>query len=429
MIAHLITIGNELLIGDTINTNASWIGNTLTEHGIKVQKVITIGDDLEQITSELEHNYSSDADLLIITGGLGPTHDDVTKTAVQDFFKAGTKIDKPTLEHIKKIFEKRNIPFSSSNHDQAVVPDNCEVMFNKWGTAPGMWFETDGKMLAVLPGVPHEMKELILSEVLPRAAKKIAQAEYYYTQYFQLAGIGESTLSDMVIGDVSVYLKNGTSLAYLPHTNGLTMRVSTFGSDKVEAVKKVSPLVDHIREKASEFIYSENVNDNLGTEIGRLLRQKGLTLATAESCTGGLLSNILTDVPGSSDYFVGGVVSYSNEVKMDQLGVEGENLIEFGAVSSQVALQMAKGVANKLHSDIGLSTTGIAGPGGGSPEKPVGTVWIGYWSKLDHFAIKVQLTKDRWINKEQSAIIALDILRRRLSGIDSFPYRLKPEFA
>ena len=427
MTAEIITIGNELLIGDTINTNASWIGNVLTDHGIRVERVITIGDDLGKIIQSINDGFSR-ADLTIVTGGLGPTHDDVTKKAVKDYFDSGEKVHEPTLEHIKKIFEKRNIPFSKSNYDQAVVPDNCEVLFNKWGTAPGMLFEKKGKKLAVFPGVPHEMKELLVGELLPKLSLKSSSSDYYLARYFLLAGIGESTLSDMVIGDVSSYLKNGVSLAYLPHTHGLTMRISGLGKSRDDAESRLNPLVDYIAKAASEFIYSTNPKDNLSIVAGELLNENNYTLAVAESCTGGLLSDMITNVPGSSDYFNGGITAYANEAKINLLNVDEHAIIEYGAVSKDVALQMARGVAEALHADIGISTTGIAGPGGGSPEKPVGTVWIGYWSEQDHFAVKLQLTKDRWINKEQSAIIALDILRRRLKGIDSFPYRLKPEF-
>lgn len=428
MIAEIITIGNELLIGDTVNTNATWIGNILTDNGIHVDRVVTIGDEQSQITRELDEGLNR-VDLIIITGGLGPTHDDITKKAVKEYFGAGEKLHEPTLNHIKKIFEKRNIPFSKSNYDQAVVPDNCEVIFNKWGTAPGMLFRENGKKVAVFPGVPHEMKELIASELLPRLSLESSGHEFYLARYFLLAGIGESTLSDMVIGDVSEYLNNGVSLAYLPHTHGLTLRVSSMGKSREDAEKRVQPLEKHIAEAAAEFIYSQDPKDNLSIVNGRFLTAKKYTISAAESCTGGLLSDMFTDVPGSSEYFMGGIVAYSNEIKINQLNVDERAIIEFGAVSKEVALQMAKGVARLMGTDIGISTTGIAGPGGGSPEKPVGTVWIGYWSKDENFAVKIQLTKDRWINKEQSAIIALEILRRRLSGIESFPYRLKPEFA
>lgn len=428
MIAEIITIGNELLIGDTINTNASWIGNVLTDNGIRVGKVVTIADDQQKITDELDDGLKK-SDLIIITGGLGPTHDDITKKAVKEYFHAGEKLHQPTLDHIRKIFEKRNIPFSKSNYDQAVVPDNCEVLFNKWGTAPGMLFTRNEKKIAVFPGVPHEMKELILSELLPRIQAPSLGQEYYLARYFLLAGIGESTLSDIVIGEISNYLENGVSLAYLPHINGLTLRVSSLGKSKEEAENNVKPLENHIENVAQEFIYSRDPKDNLGIVTGKLLKERNWSVATAESCTGGLLSNMFTDVPGSSEYFNGGIVAYANEVKINQLNVDERILIEYGAVSREVALQMAKGAAETMNSEIGISTTGIAGPGGGSPEKPVGTVWIGFWSEKEHFAVKLQLTKDRWINKEQSAIIALEILRRRLSGIESFPYRLKPEFA
>jgi len=425
MIAHLITIGNEILIGDTINTNASWLGNTLTENGINVERVITIGDSLDEIIETIRHS-SQKADVIITTGGLGPTHDDITKKALCNYFDVGTKLHEPTLNYIKKIFKKRNIPFSDSNYDQALVPENCEVMFNKWGTAPGMWFNHGTTSIAVLPGVPHEMKELTLQGILPRVRKKMGDTGYYYVHYFKLAGIGESSLSDLVIGDVSKLLKNGISMAYLPGGQGQMIRISCIKETRKAAEREVDPLLKHIREKAKEYIFSEEADDTISAAIGRLLREQELTLSTAESCTGGLIASLITDISGSSDYFEGTIVSYSNDVKIKVLGVDKEALIEYGAVSKQVALQMAKGVAEQLETDIGISTTGIAGPTGGSPEKPVGTIWIGYWSKNEHFGIKTQLTKDRILNKERASAIALDVIRRRLSDIETLPYALKP---
>jgi len=427
MIAHLITIGNELLIGDTINTNASWLGNILTDNGIKVERVITIGDVNEEIKGAIK-NSSLRADVIILTGGLGPTHDDITKKALQEFFDVGTKLHEPTLNYIKKLFKKRSIPFSESNYQQAEVPENCDVMFNKWGTAPGMWFDDDDISIAVLPGVPHEMKDLTLNEVLPRIKKKMGAEGYYLSHYFKLAGIGESSLSDLVIGNVNRFLDNGISMAYLPGVQGQMLRLSCVSGTKESAEKVLEPLLEYIREAAKEYIYSEDPGDTISSVVGKLLMDNQKNIATAESCTGGLLASLITDVSGSSNYFEGSVVSYSNESKMQLLGVRQVSLIEFGAVSKEVALQMAKGVAKKMNTKIGISTTGIAGPTGGSPEKPVGTIWIGYWSEKEHFAVKTLLTKDRLINKEQAAVIALDIIRRRLLNIDALPYALKPEY-
>lgn len=427
MDAQIISVGNELLIGDTVNTNASWLGDYLTGIGFNVSRILTIPDDADAITRALKEGLN-ESELIILTGGLGPTHDDITKKTVADFFDTGMRLDEEVLKYIKKIFERRNIPFSESNYEQARVPENCEVLFNKAGTAPGMWFDTGTKGLAVLPGVPYEMKYLVREHLSSVLAEKFGSAGYRYSRYIKTAGIGESTLSDKVIGDISAYLKDGLSMAYLPAAGGVVLRLSAWGEDEQEAMDRTRALADVIYERAGDHIFGEGKENSLQQELGHLLREKELMLSIAESCTGGAVSNSITDIPGSSVYMSGGVVSYSNRSKMDLLGVSGESLEKHGAVSKEVALEMAKGVANRLHADIGLSTTGVAGPGGGTPEKPVGTVWMGYWSEQEHFAIKAEFTKDRLINKERSRMTLLDMCRRVLKGQERMPYDLKKEF-
>lgn len=428
MRAYLITIGNELLLGDTINTNAAWIGTFLSRYNIEPVKSVTIGDDRKQIIDSLNDALNT-SDLIIMTGGLGPTHDDITKKTLADNFDVGFKEHTPTREFIEKIFTKRGIPISPSNYDQAMVPENCEVLFNKNGTAPGMWFDLGKNVLAVLPGVPIEMKGLMEEHVLPRFKSKMGIGIYALRHYFQTAGIGESTLSDLVIGKLDSYFSNGTQLAYLPHTHGITLRISCVAPDKEAAVAKTAPLIHHIREKARDFIFSEEYEASLESVVGTLLLDKKRTIATAESCTGGLIGSKITDVAGSSAYYAGGIVAYSNELKHQLLGVPKSLIETHGAVSKEVALAMAKGVAQKTKADIGISTTGIAGPGGGSPEKPVGLVWFGYYDSSTHFALKVQFFKNRIQNKERTALVALDLVRRVVSGIKVMPYNLEPEFA
>ncbi|HKI44701.1 MAG TPA: molybdopterin-binding protein, partial [Balneolales bacterium] len=297
MKAHIITIGNELLIGDIVNTNASWIGSTLTQSGIQVEKVVTVGDDHADITESLDQSLQL-ADLVILTGGLGPTHDDITKKTVVDYFGSNLITHEPTLEHVKKIFDKRGLPFTKSNYGQAMVPDNAEVLFNKWGTAPGILFHKDGHIVVVLPGVPHEMKALILDKLLPRLKRSERGEGVYKVYYFQLAGIGESTLSDVVIGDIRHMFNGRMTMAYLPHTWGITLRISCYAGDEKEAEWALEPVKEHIRRTASEYIYSESMDVGLSSVIGSLLRSGGATLSTAESCTGGLLAGRITDVPG-----------------------------------------------------------------------------------------------------------------------------------
>ena len=424
MQCQIISIGNELLIGDTVNTNASWLGQVLTECGVEVTHIHTIGDNLPKMKAVLQAALS-DADLVIATGGLGPTHDDITKKAVTDLFDCELVVDQTVLEFIKKVFEKRNIPFSESNYHQAEVPDCCEVLFNTQGTAPGLWFDRDEAKLAILPGVPYEMKHLMNEKVIPRIRKINGDTELRSSHYITTAGIGESTLSDQVIGDLSEVLTDDTNVAYLPSPQGTRIRISAYGTSEEQIKQRIQPVADFIKKKAGYLIIGEGKDLVLAKALGDLLTEKGLWVSVAESCTGGYVANAITDIPGSSSYMKGGVISYANEVKTNQLGVAAEDLDKYGAVSKPVALQMAKGVAQRLDTNIGISTTGIAGPGGGTDEKPVGMVWIGFWSKDQHFALQAHFTNDRLINKERTAAVALETVRRTVLNINEMPYGLK----
>lgn len=428
MQCQIINVGNELLIGDTPNTNAGWLGQMLTEAGIDVTYIHTIGDNLNTLKSVISAAIS-DSDLVITTGGLGPTHDDITKKAVTEIFDCEMKVDEEVLNFIKKTFEKRNIPISKSNYQQAEVPDCCEVLFNKQGTAPGMWFEREQAKLAVLPGVPFEMKHLIKEKVLPRLRKINGDTVQYLSRYFSTAGVGESTLSDEIIGDLNPVVGNEVSVAYLPNPQGADIRISASGNSKRDIENKIAPVTSFIKKKAGYLIIGEGKDMSIPKAVGQVLRDRDLWLATAESCTGGFISNAITDIPGSSRYFKGGVNAYSNDVKMNHLNVNSDAISENGAVSKPVALQMAKGVAQNLGADIGISTTGIAGPSGGTNEKPVGMVWIGFWRPEQHFALKAHFTNDRFINKERSSAVALETVRRCVLDIPEMPYGLKKDMA
>ncbi|WP_138429573.1 competence/damage-inducible protein A [Fodinibius saliphilus] len=424
MQCHIISIGNELLIGDTINTNASWLGDVLTKIGIDVTHVHTIGDDYAIMKATL-NTALDEADLIITTGGLGPTHDDITKKVVTELFECELKVDKEILEFIKKVFRERNIPFSKSNYHQAEVPDCCEALFNSQGTAPGMWFDRQGTKLAVLPGVPYEMKHLMNEKVLPKIQSSYRESVFRYSHYITTAGVGESTLSDRIIGDLTATLPKEVSVAYLPSPQGTRIRVSAYGSSREEVDEKIKPVIEHIKRKAGYLIIGEGKDLTLAEAVGQTLAEHKLLLATAESCTGGYVANAITNIPGSSRYFKGGISAYSNEVKMNQLGVNGESIEQYGAVSKAVALEMAEGAAKQLGTDMAISTTGVAGPGGGTEEKPVGTVWIGFYSNKQHFALDARFTNDRLINKERSAAVALEMVRRCILDIDEMPYGLK----
>ncbi len=426
MKVEIISIGNELLIGDTLNTNASWMGEFMTEHGFEVVRVHTISDNINHIKETVSGALST-TDVVLCTGGLGPTHDDITKKALAELFGMNMRTDQEVLTFVKNMFLERNIPFSQSNFGQAEVPEHCEVLFNKAGTAPGMWFNVNGKYLAVMPGVPHEMKYLMKNGVAQKLRESFGDVGYLYSHYIKTAGIGESTLSDNVLGNLDRFLNNGVSLAFLPMAGGVTLRLNGQGATKEQARASISSLLNYILDAAAEFIIGEGKSLTVSEVVGKLLIGQKLTIATAESCTGGMIANELTNIAGSSAYVMGGIVAYSNSVKMNHLNVCPSDLETYGAVSKQVALQMAKGVALNLGADIGVSTTGVAGPGGGTDEKPVGTVWIAFWSKQEHFAIKAMFTKDRIINKERATRTVLELLRRNLTGIDSIPYNLEKQ--
>lgn len=434
MKAALITIGNELLIGDIINTNAAWMGTFLTQRHISPVYSITIGDEAEIITSALDEALPK-ADIVLITGGLGPTHDDITKYILAEYTGGKLTEHAETRQAIIQNFRQRGIPISESNLAQAQVPDSAEVLFNARGTAPGMWFdlkpETHGKkgIIVAMPGVPSEMKHLMEHKVWPKLSARLGKNGVLFRHYMNTAGIGESTLSELTIGDVSAMLTNGVELAFLPHTHGVGLRITSTGVSEEAAAEKARPLLEHIRKTAGDFIYSEVYNDTLPACAGQLLKKKAKTVATAESCTGGLLGSLITDVPGSSAWYRGSITAYHNELKTALLDVPEATLAAHGAVSKETALIMARNAAQTLGADIGLSTTGIAGPGGGSEEKPVGLVWFGYYDGTHHFALRAQFFKGRKLNKERTALVALDILRRVLSDIPRMPYDAAPQHA
>src|SRR5699024_1584180 len=407
MQCQIISIGDELLIGDIVNTNASWLAQALTEIGVDVDRIVTIKDELPVIKDAIEQALLS-ADTVITTGGLGPTHDDVTKQAVTELFDSELVLHEPTLSFIRKVFEKRNIPFSKSNYHQAEVPDNCEILINTQGTAPGMWFQRGEKGLAVLPGIPYEMKHLIHKYVLPKLKGSLRDQEVRKSYYIHTSGIGESTLSDVIIGELNSFLNANVTVAYLPGREGVRIRIRARASTEAELEENVEKLVGHIREKAGLYIVGEGKELRLTEAVGEKLHQQNMTIATAESCTGGSVADALTDIPGSGRYVKGAIIAYDNEVKVQQLGVTVKTLEKVGAVSKEVALQMARGAAQKLNASIGVSTTGIAGPGGGTKQKPVGLVWMGFWSKDQHFAIRGQFTKNRLANKERTTAVVLE---------------------
>lgn len=411
MRAVILTIGDELLIGQVLNSNAAWLGEQLGLSGIDVSRVVTVGDDLEVLEEQLKQALQ-ESDLVVATGGLGPTHDDVTREAVTHVFGCKLEFHPEIYEAIRRRFEGRGRRMSESNRSQAMVPEGFTVLPNAAGTAPGLWHQGGGRaMLAVLPGVPHEMKRLFRVEVQPRVLER-GDVRVIEHRTLRTAGIGESSLQD-AIGDLSGVLSDTLRLAYLPSTAGVRLRLTAFGRSREEVRSQLAQLERRLRAHVGRFIYGTD-DETLEEVLGRMLSTRSLTIAVAESCTGGYVAHTLTNVSGSSSYMLGGVIAYSNRVKRQLLGVDAGVLESEGAVSETVARTMAAAIREQLGADIGISTTGIAGPTGGTPEKPVGTVWIGYADARGAEARRLRLVEERLLNKELTATLLLDHVRRKL---------------
>jgi len=414
MKAYIITIGDEILLGNTLNTNAAYIGEQLFEINISVQKTSVVGDDNNFILDELKL-ASETTDLILITGGLGPTHDDVTRKSIVDFFNTELVENKEVLEDVKALFEKRKRKVTNVNIDQARVPKIAEVIRNQLGTAPGLWIKRDNKIYVVMPGVPYEMQAMMESTVIPKLKERVGDGQKILIKKMLLTtGIPESTLYER-LGNIDELLQ-GAKLAFLPNQFGVKLRLSVEGEDEKELKNKITEVEQRIRSKAGRFIYGVG-EDQLEAVVGRLLLERELKIATAESCTGGLVGNMLTNISGSSKYFERGVICYSNAAKVEILKVDEDTLAEHGAVSMEVAMQMAEGVKSTSGADIGLATTGIMGPTGATADKPIGLVYIGYCDDKVCTAKKFNFGDDRLLNKQRTAQAALDFLRRQLLGI------------
>ena len=414
MKAYIITIGDEILLGNTLNTNAAYIGEQLSEISIPVIKTSVVGDDNPSIYSEIRL-ASETTDLIIITGGLGPTHDDVTRKSVVDFFNTELVENQEVLEDIKLMFEKRKRKVTNVNLDQAKVPKIAEVIRNRLGTAPGLWIEHENKIFIVMPGVPYEMQGMMESTVIPKLSeRKDIEQKIFKKKMILTTGIPESTLYER-LGDLDELLQ-GSKLAFLPNQYGVKLRISAEGEDEKFVNEKMMEIEQKIRAKAGRFIYGVG-EDLLEAVLGKLLMERELKIATAESCTGGLIGNMITNISGSSKYFERGIICYSNAAKVELLKVDEDVLAEYGAVSQEVAMQMAEGVKSTSGADIGISTTGIMGPTGATTDKPVGLVYIGYCDEKVCTSKKFIFGDDRLLNKQRTAQAALDFARRQLLGI------------
>ncbi|HCE58003.1 MAG TPA: competence/damage-inducible protein A [Prolixibacteraceae bacterium] len=408
MKAEIITIGDEILIGQIVDTNSAWIAEQFNIHGIEIYQITSVHDSREHILEALK-NAAEKVDLVIMTGGLGPTKDDITKKTLCEFFGSELVLHEPTLEHIKNRFVKRNIDINKLNRDQALVPDNCTVLYNQLGTAPGLWFESNNTIFVSLPGVPFEMKYLVENEVLPRLVKT-GKTRAIYHKTILTQGIPESMLA-MKIEDFENNLPDNVKLAYLPSPMAVRLRLSATGTSKNELEKLVETEVSKLQQIIPEAIYGYG-NETMAEAIGKLLLKAGKTLGVAESCTGGFISHLITSVPGCSVWYNGSVTAYANQVKQNVLGVRAETLEKFGAVSEETACEMAVGARKVLDADFTVATTGIAGPDGGTPDKPVGTVWIAVATEEAVSAQKFVFGDNRERNILRSGQTALQFLRK-----------------
>ncbi len=415
LIASIVTVGDELLVGQVVDTNASYLAAELTRLGVSVSYSLTVGDDQEAIRAVIEDGMRR-CDLTVVTGGLGPTPDDLTREAAAAFTGSPLTVDPKILAAIERHFASLGRSVPSGSERVASVPGGFEIFPNSKGTAPGLWHKgANGNAVVLLPGVPHEMKAIFSDHVIPRVMQMDGRAEIAQ-RTIKTAGVGETLLQSQ-IESISHLLEPDLRIAYLPGAYSVRVRLTIRGND---ASKRLDAAEKCIRAELGSVIFGQD-DDTLESVLGSLLRGQGMTIAVAESCTGGLVLNQLTDVPGSSDYVLGGVIAYSNLIKLHRLDVDVDILDRFGAVSEPVAVQMAEGVRTYFGSDVGLSVTGIAGPSGGTAEKPVGLVWIGYADAHEAWAVKHQFGQDRDHNKQKSVVAALNIalqsLRNRSGSI------------
>ncbi len=410
ILAEIITIGDELLIGQVIDTNSAWMGQKLNEIGIKVRQITSISDDKLHILTTLSEAKKR-ADVILITGGLGPTKDDITKKTLCEFFGSELVFHEPSFKIIEEIFNSRGRTITDTNRQQAFVPSKCEVLLNKNGTAPGMWFNDGQTIFISMPGVPNEMKGLMDTQVIPQLRSKFNLAPIVHKTILT-QGIGESFLSDM-IEKWELELPQYMKLAYLPSAGMVRLRITASGKEDEVLRKEVDAQADELKKIISDYIFGYE-SDQLENLIGELLVQKGKTLSTAESCTGGFIAHKITSVPGSSQYFMGSILPYSNDLKTGLLKVDPKLIEKHGAVSQEVVTQMAELAREMLNTDYAIATSGIAGPTGGSEQKPVGTVWIGIAGPHKTLSWKVQLGSNRLRIITETALHALNGLRKEL---------------
>lgn len=401
---EIINIGDELLIGQVVNTNAADMAKMLNKAGFDVRKTSVIGDEAEIIRSSLQSAMQRAA-VVLITGGLGPTKDDITKKVLAEEFDSSLVMNEQVRTHVERYFASKGLPFTPTNAEQALVPDKCRVVFNSVGTAPGMCFEKNGKLVFSMPGVPFEMRTM-MPEVI-EIMKQHFKSEAVEYKTLLVSGIGESFLSDKLEG-FEANLPKGISLAYLPKGGTIRLRLTAKGADRNKVTDMLDKQTELLLASVKDYFMGFEC-DNIAETLGERLLENGKTVATAESCTGGNIAHLITLVAGSSRYYKGSVVSYANEVKEKVLGVRAGDLQQYGAVSEEVVKQMAEGVKKLLKTDYAIATSGIAGPSGGSDEKPVGTVWIAVAEERGCVAEKFffNSTRDNFIERTSNQAILM----------------------
>ncbi len=409
MLAEIITIGDELLIGQVIDTNSAWIAAQLNMIGIRVYQITSISDNEEHILQTLKE-ASSRVQLILITGGLGPTKDDITKHALCKYFDTSLIFSEEAYKNVENLFYHRGVAVTEINRLQAMVPANCKVLPNVNGTAPCMWFEKDGCTYISMPGVPFEMKAIMEQEVIPQLL--LNQNEVIIHRTILTEGVGESMLAS-IIETWEDALPEFIKLAYLPQPGMVRLRLTAYGTDRKVLQEAIYKAEKELYPLAGKYIFGFD-DDTIESVVGQLLRQKGMTLSTAESCTGGNIAQLITSIAGSSDYFKGSVVAYSNEIKEKLLGVPRQTLVDHGAVSEQTVIAMAEGIKERFATEYSIAVSGIAGPGGGTDEKPVGTTWIAVASPAGTIARKFLLGDHRGRNIRKASVAALNMLRGKL---------------
>lgn len=408
--AEIITIGDEILYGQTLDTNSHWISHQLDAVGIRVKRKTTVADNDEDIITAFAEAESR-VDIILITGGLGPTMDDLTKGCLVKYFNTDLVLNEEALHEITRRFESRGRVLTQANKDQALLPRSCEKITNTRGTAPGMWFNKNGKVFVSMPGVPYEMKEMISLSIIPKLQKTFTLPIIYH-KIIRTIGVGESWIAEM-IKPIEETLPSNIKLAYLPSVGQVKLRLTAFGDDLDRLKADVSDVYTKLAPAIAHTIYGEG-DIEIEQALKPILIEKQLKIATAESCTGGYLAHRITRIPGCSKYFKGGVVSYSKDIKTEQLGVNAETIIKYGAVSEPTVIEMAEKVRAKYGTDIGLATTGVAGPSGGTAENPIGTVWIAYSDKDKTVTKKLQLGDNRENVIVMAGMSVLELLRQQI---------------